>query len=194
MIHRTTLVTLAALALSACGGSSSDTAAADRAASTSSDTAYVPPPLPMPADSVVARIIPAMYSLMSTQWIVGDSALFAEMYLADSTDLWVAGVGAHWDRAQVAAGFGALGRSLGAKALERTSAGISIRDREVTDSGTFAVTLPAGARAPRMGIAGRYWTTWTYSPNGEWRILRDELLGDGFSARDRAARPARPAP
>jgi hypothetical protein len=190
MIHRTLCITLAALALGACGGNSADTAATDAAADM---TDYVPPALSMPADSVVERIIPAMYSLMSTQWIVGDSTLFAEMYLADSTDLWVSGVGAHWDRAQVAAGFAALGRSLGAKSLERSSAGITINEREVSDSGTYTVVLPAGAAAPRFGRSGRYWTTWTYTPNGEWRIIRDELLADGRAERERAARPTRPA-
>jgi len=189
MIHRSLCITLAALALGACGGSQTDTATTNAAADMAD---YVPPPLPMPADSVVDRIIPAMYSLMSTQWIVGDSALFAEMYAADSTDLWVSGVGAHWDRTEVAAGFAALGRSLGAKALERSSAGITISEREVTDSGTYAVVLPAGAAAPRFGRSGRYWTTWTYTPNGEWRIVRDELLADGRAERERAARPARP--
>ncbi len=185
MMQRTLYLTLATLALGACSGTTPDTPATDTDA-----VAYAPPPLPMPADSVVGRIIPAMYSLMSTQWVVGDSTLFAEMYL-DSTDLWVAGVGAHWDRAAVAAGFGALGRSLGAQALERTSAGMQLADREVLDSGTFAVVLPAGAPAPRIGRTGRYWTTWTYSPNGEWRIVKDELLGDSFTERTRSTRPAR---
>jgi hypothetical protein len=180
MMRRT--LTLAAFALAACGGS--DVPAEDAAA-------VALPALPVPTDSAIATTLTGFHEFMSLQWVRGDSIAFASNY-ADTTDLWVSGVGPHWTRDAVLRGFAQQGVAMQATALRRESSGISVDGRMVTDSGAYEIEAPRSALPAGLDARGWYWTRWEFTEHGQWRIVSDELLGASRRPSDRAERPTRP--
>jgi hypothetical protein len=180
MMRRAAFLAAAALTL-ACGGGD---APADEAPVELA-------PVEMPTEEQLSTVLASNYALIGFQWVLGDK-LALQTWFADSTELWVAGMGSYWSPAQIANEWGGRGKELGVTDFTRTSQGFTVTDRLIADSGTYVIT---GERPNTRGmpdLKGRYWTTWRVTRDGQFLIVQDLHLGDGRPLRERDERPTRP--
>jgi hypothetical protein len=150
------------------------------------------PPVPLPDSAALTAILGSNYELLGLQWTLGDSLALRSWY-ADSTELWLSGLGSYWSPAAIASDFTPLGRQLGVTAVTRTSEGFTIDSaaRTVVDSGRYVIDGLSGS-GPRPDAAGRYRSTWRITADGAFQLTEDLLLGEGRPAPPRDERPTRP--
>lgn len=168
-------------------------ACSDRTPGAAEDTVVTAlPPVPLPDSAALAATLGTNYELLGLQWTLGDTLALRSWY-ADTTELWLSGLGSYWSPAAIATDFAPLGRTLGVTAFTRTSSGFSVDSvaRTVVDSGRYVIAGLRGSGA-RPDASGRYRSTWRITADGAFQLTEDLLLGEGRPARTRDERPARP--
>ena len=134
----------------------------------------VPPPpvhAAMPAPNNMQTALSTNYEFMSAEFSYGDKQTFGFNY-AETAAFFAPTYGALKGRNEIAAKFGGEGKRLGIKNFQRVSDGFTIDQREVADSGTYAVE---GGPLP-FASKGRYRTHWHFTEDGNWLIMSDSIF------------------
>lgn len=132
--------------------------------------------LPMVPDSQLTMTIATNNALIDFQWILGDRTALATWY-SDSTTVSVAGIGTYRGKPQLDSMWAGRAKELGVVNMQRTSAGWSVADRVVTDSGSYQLEGELVKANAMKDMTGRYTIRWHYTTDGKWEIVSDELVG-----------------
>ncbi len=164
MTHTLRLTATALILFSAACASGADEAPAELTA------------LPMVPDSLLTMTIATNNALIDFQWILGDRTALATWY-SDSTAVTVPGVGTYRGKATLDTAWAGRAAQLGVMNMQRTSAGWSVADRVVTDSGSYQIEGDLVKANAMKDMTGRYTIRWHYTDDGKWEIISDELIG-----------------
>jgi hypothetical protein len=132
------------------------------------------PEIPMQGPMQIPISLVSNYAFMGQMFSKGDGLSFAKFYV-DTATIVIKGYQSLQGRFAIR-DFVRSGDEWGVREMGRLSKGFRVDGRDVIDSGSYglvAVQVPARTLDPR----GRYWTWWTYTPQGEWVIKLDSLVG-----------------
>src|SRR5690606_33887719 len=98
-------------------------------------------------------------------------------WYSDSTTVSVAGIGTYRGKPQLDSMWAGRAKELGVVNMQRTSAGWSVADRVVTDSGSYQLEGELVKANAMKDMTGRYTIRWHYTTDVKWEIVSDELVG-----------------
>lgn len=140
------------------------------------NTPVVLEPLPMPDSTQLPVAIASNNALIDFQWILGDRGALATWY-TDSTEITVVGIGSYRGPAALDSNWTGRAKELGVTNFTRTSQGLAVNGRTVTDSGTYVLEGELVKSNAMKDMNGRYRITWHLTDDGKWLILSDSIIG-----------------